>query len=315
MPPVVEARGIVKSYGRLRVLQGLDLTVQRAQVTAIIGPNASGKTTFNKILLGLVRPDGGEITIDGARINGSSAYRANIGYMPQAARFPENLCADDVFRMLADIRGVRADSAGGSTSGPVNGLTSGPANGLTSGPANTLTSGPASGLTSGLVHGLTTGPASGLTSAPAGRAGSRRSSERDEELIETLSLGPVLTTPIRLLSGGMRQRVNAALAFLFRPSLLLLDEPTAGLDPISSSTLKDKILRERAAGRTFILTSHVLSELEELADRITFLLDGVAHFSGTQDELKHQTNQPTLERAIAQLMRQRASLPSREGAP
>ena len=299
MPPVVEARGIVKSYGRLRVLQGLDLTVQRAQVTAIIGPNASGKTTFNKILLGLVRPDGGEITIDGARINGSSAYRANIGYMPQAARFPENLCADDVFRMLADIRGVRADSAGGSTSGPANGLTSGPA----------------SGLTSGLVHGLTSGPASGLTSAPAGRAGSRRSSERDEELIETLSLGPVLTTPIRLLSGGMRQRVNAALAFLFRPSLLLLDEPTAGLDPISSSTLKDKILRERAAGRTFILTSHVLSELEELADRITFLLDGVAHFSGTQDELKHQTNQPTLERAIAQLMRQRASLPSREGAP
>ena len=307
MPPVVEARGIVKSYGRLRVLQGLDLTVQRAQVTAIIGPNASGKTTFNKILLGLVRPDGGEITIDGARINGSSAYRANIGYMPQAARFPENLCADDVFRMLADIRGVRADSAGGSTSGPANGLTSGPSNTLTSGPANTLTS--------GLVHGLTTGPASGLTSVFAGRAGSRRSSERDEELIETLSLGPVLKTPIRLLSGGMRQRVNAALAFLFRPSLLLLDEPTAGLDPISSSTLKDKILRERAAGRTFILTSHVLSELEELADRITFLLDGVAHFSGTQDELKHQTNQPTLERAIAQLMRQRASLPSREGAP
>lgn len=289
----------MKSYGRLRVLQGLDLTVQRAQVTAIIGPNASGKTTFNKILLGLVRPDGGEITIDGARINGSSAYRANIGYMPQAARFPENLCADDVFRMLADIRGVSADSAGGSTSGPAHGLTSGPA----------------SGLTSGLVHGLTTGPASGLTSAPAGRAGSRRSSERDEELIETLSLCPVLKTPIRLLSGGMRQRVNAALAFLFRPSLLLLDEPTAGLDPISSSTLKDKILRERAAGRTFILTSHVLSELEELADRITFLLDGVAHFSGTQDELKHQTNQPTLERAIAQLMRQRASLPAPEGAP
>ena len=299
MPPVVEARGIVKSYGRLRVLQGLDLTVQRAQVTAIIGPNASGKTTFNKILLGLVRPDGGEITIDGARINGSSAYRANIGYMPQAARFPENLCADDVFRMLADIRGVSADSARGPTSGTASGLTSGPANGLTSSPASRLTN----------------GPASGLTSVPARSSFSSRRSERDEELIETLSLGPVLKTPIRILSGGMRQRVNAALAFLFRPSLLLLDEPTAGLDPISSSTLKDKILRERAAGRTFILTSHVLSELEELADRITFLLDGVAHFSGTQDELKHQTNQPTLERAIAQLMRQRASLPSPEGAP
>ena len=274
MPCVVEARGIVKSYGRLRVLQGLDLTVQRAQVTAIIGPNASGKTTFNKILLGLVRPDEGEISIDGARINGASAYRADIGYMPQAARFPENLCADDVFRMLADIRGVRA----------------------------------------GAERGLTRGSA-GRTSDPVTPAVGGRDSERDDELIETLSLGPVLKTPIRLLSGGMRQRVNAALAFLFRPSLLLLDEPTAGLDPISSSTLKDKILRERAAGRTFILTSHVLSELEELADRITFLLDGVAHFSGTQDELKRQTNQPTLERAIAQLMRQRASLPSGAGTP
>lgn len=247
---MVEARGIVKTYGRLRVLQGLDLDVERAQVTAIIGPNASGKTTFNKILLGLVRPDGGEIRVDGHSVNGASAYRADIGYMPQAARFPENLCADDVFRMLADIRGA--------------------------------------------------------------------TSARDVELIETLSLGPVLRTPIRVLSGGMRQRVNAALAFLFRPTLLLLDEPTAGLDPISSSTLKDKILRERAAGRTFIITSHVLSELEELADRITFLLDGVAHFSGTQEELKTRTGQPTIERAIAQLMRQRmrqrASQPAPEGA-
>jgi Cu-processing system ATP-binding protein len=243
---VIEARGIAKSYGSLRVLQGLDLTIERAQVTALIGPNASGKTTFNKILLGLVRPDAGEITIDGQRVNGASSYRAGIGYMPQTARFPENLCANDVFAMLSDIRGAGGD--------------------------------------------------------------------RDEELIERLSLGPVLQTPIRVLSGGMRQRVNAALAFLFRPALLLLDEPTAGLDPISSSTLKDKILRERAAGRTFILTSHVLSELEELADRIVFLLDGVAHFSGTQESLMARTGESTLERAIAQLMRQRASLRSLEDA-
>jgi Cu-processing system ATP-binding protein len=243
---MIEARGITKTYGRLRVLQGLDLDIERGQVTAIIGPNASGKTTFNKIVLGLVRPDAGEIRIDGRLINGTSAYRADIGYMPQAARYPENLCANDVLMMLADIRGA--------------------------------------------------------------------SGERDEELIETFSLGPVLRTPIRVLSGGMRQRVNAALAFLFRPSLLILDEPTAGLDPISSSSLKDKILRDRDAGRTFILTSHVLSELEELADRITFLLDGVAHFSGTQDELMTRTGEPTLERAIASLMRQRATHDVQEGA-
>jgi Cu-processing system ATP-binding protein len=101
----------------------------------------------------------------------------------------------------------------------------------------------------------------------------------------------------------MRQRINAALAFLFRPELLMLDEPTAGLDPISSSALKDKILRERTAGRTFIITSHVLSELEELADNVAFLLDGTVQFHGTPAMLRRETNQPTLERAIAHLMR------------
>ena len=241
MVRVVRARGVTKAYGRLQVLQGLDLDVERGQVTAIIGPNASGKTTFNKILLGLVQADGGEVSIDGKRLDGGSAYRAHIGYMPQAARFPENLTAYDVFRMLADLRGAAAG--------------------------------------------------------------------RDEQLVDEFALGPVLKTPIRVLSGGMRQRVNAALAFLFRPALLLLDEPTAGLDPISSGTLKDKIRREREAGRTFILTSHVMSELEELSDRIAFLLDGRVHFSGTQDELKSLTGQSTLERAIAQLMRQGTSAP------
>lgn len=233
---MVRARGVKKAYGRLQVLQGLDLDVERGQVTAIIGPNASGKTTFNKILLGLVRADAGEVSIGGKRLDGGSAYRAHIGYMPQAARFPENLTAYDVFRMLADLRGAAAG--------------------------------------------------------------------RDEQLVEEFALGPVLKTPIRILSGGMRQRVNAALAFLFRPDLLLLDEPTAGLDPISSGTLKDKIRQEREAGRTFILTSHVLSELEELSDRIAFLLDGRVRFSGTQDELKSLTGEATLERAIANLMRQ-----------
>jgi len=113
-----------------------------------------------------------------------------------------------------------------------------------------------------------------------------------------------MRVPLRNLSGGTRQRINAALAFLFHPELLILDEPTAGLDPISSSALKDKILRERAAGRTFIITSHVLSELEELADRVAFLLDGSVRFEGTPAALRHETGQPTLERAVAFLMRQ-----------
>jgi Cu-processing system ATP-binding protein len=92
------------------------------------------------------------------------------------------------------------------------------------------------------------------------------------------------------------------MAFLVSPDLLLLDEPSAGLDPVSSSILEDRILDERAAGKTFLLTSHVMSELEELADDVAFLLDGQVRFAGPVAELKRQTRQQSLERAIAQMM-------------
>ena len=232
---MISVRGLRKCFGSLQVLAGVDLDVAPGEVTAIVGPNASGKTTLNKIVLGLVRRDAGEICIGGMPINGDAEYRARIGYMPQIARFPENLCGRDLVRMLTDLRGQKT--------------------------------------------------------------------QRDEELIDLLSLGHVLDTPLRVLSGGTRQRINAALAFLFSPDLLILDEPTAGLDPISSSFLKDKVLRERKAGRTIIVTSHVLSELEEIADRVAFLLDGEIRFHGTTEELKLTTGQRTLERAVARLMR------------
>ena len=242
---MITARGVRKSFGKLPVLNGLDLDVRRASITAIVGPNASGKTTFNRIVLGLVRADAGEITFDGKRLNGDAGYRERIGYMPQIARYPENLSGRDVMSLVRDVR-----RDGHSVS--------------------------------------------------------------DTELVELFTLGPILDKPLRLLSGGMRQRINAALAFLFRSDLLILDEPTAGLDPISAGTLKDKMRRERDAGRTLIVTSHVLSELDEVADRIAFLLDGVVRFDGSRDELLRATGEGTLERAVAELMRAGAG---REGAP
>lgn len=234
---MIEARGIRKAFGPIEVLRDVDLDVAPGEVVAIVGPNAAGKTTFNKILLGLVRPDAGDISVDGTRVNGSAAYRARIGYMRQTPRFPENLCAADVFAMLADLRGA--------------------------------------------VH-------------------------RDNELIDSLALGPVLHSPFRHLSGGTRQRINAALAFLFSPDVLVLDEPTASLDPVSSSTLKDKILRERGNGRAFLVTSHVFADLEEIADRVVFLLDGGVRFAGRPADLIAQLGETTLERAAAQLMRAHA---------
>jgi Cu-processing system ATP-binding protein len=126
---------------------------------------------------------------------------------------------------------------------------------------------------------------------------------RDRALIDALELGPMLTQPTRALSGGQRQRLNAAAAFLFVPDLLLLDEPTAGLDPIASGVLKDKIRAVRKEGRAVVITSHILSELEELADRVVFLHEGQVRWSGPLAELLAGTDARTLERAIAQLMR------------
>jgi Cu-processing system ATP-binding protein len=126
----------------------------------------------------------------------------------------------------------------------------------------------------------------------------------DEDLVDRLAIRDQLDKPLGVLSGGTKQKVNAAIAFLFLPELLILDEPTAGLDPLSSSILKDKILALRSAGRTFVLTSHVMSELEELADDVAFLLHGRMLFVGALDELKRTTRQSTLERAVAALMSQ-----------
>lgn len=129
----------------------------------------------------------------------------------------------------------------------------------------------------------------------------------DRTLVDAFGLGVELTKPLRTLSGGTRQKVNAILAFLFSPDLLILDEPTAGLDPVASSVLKDKVLEERGLGRTLVLTSHVINDLEELADDVVFLLDGIVRFAGSVHELKRHTRQLSLERAVAQLMREEAA--------
>lgn len=132
-----------------------------------------------------------------------------------------------------------------------------------------------------------------------------RKSDRgpDSELLEQFDLTPQLEKPLRTLSGGTRQKVNAVMAFMFEPELLILDEPTAGLDPIASGHLKTRIRRERDAGRTFIITSHVLSEVQELADSVAFLLEGTVRFNGTARRLLEETGVERLEEAVAELMR------------
>ena len=124
----------------------------------------------------------------------------------------------------------------------------------------------------------------------------------DHEIIERFRLGDYIDTPLKILSGGTRQRVNAALALYYRPSILVLDEPTAGLDALSSTTLKDTIRARRDEGATVLVTSHIMTELEELCDEVAFLVDGRIGYVGSIDELTERTRQSNLERAIASLM-------------
>jgi Cu-processing system ATP-binding protein len=124
----------------------------------------------------------------------------------------------------------------------------------------------------------------------------------DEELLGWFGETGALDRPLRVLSGGTRQKLNAAIAFLFRPRFLILDEPTAGLDPVASGILKDKIRRVRDAGATVLLSSHLIAELEELAEDLVFLVEGRVRYAGPLAGLKERTGKTGLERAMAVLL-------------
>lgn len=135
----------------------------------------------------------------------------------------------------------------------------------------------------------------------------RKSSDSlDEELINSYHLTAMYDKPLRTLSGGTTQKVSAALAFLFNPKVLILDEPTAGLDPLAAETLKAKILKAKSNGKLVIITSHIMSEVEEMADKIMYLFEGKINFYKTIAELKHETGEEKLGKAIAKIMIQQA---------
>ena len=124
----------------------------------------------------------------------------------------------------------------------------------------------------------------------------------DEELIESLGISNYLNKTMRNLSGGTRQKVSACLAFLFSPDIFILDEPTAGLDPVSSELFKDKIAKERANGKLILITSHVLSDLDGITSHIVYLQDSKLMFYKTVEELKRSTGEEKLNKVIAAIM-------------
>lgn len=125
----------------------------------------------------------------------------------------------------------------------------------------------------------------------------------DEELIDTFGLQNIQSKKMRTLSGGTRQKVSAALAFLFNPEVLILDEPTAGLDPLSTELLKDKIRKEKQKGKLILITSHILSDLDDLVTEVIYMQEGRLRFHKSIGQLKEDTGQTQLSRAIAQVMK------------
>jgi Cu-processing system ATP-binding protein len=125
----------------------------------------------------------------------------------------------------------------------------------------------------------------------------------DTDLLVKFNLASIFDKPMRTLSGGTRQKVSAALAFYFNPSILILDEPTAGLDPLSSEILKEKIMQEKKKNKLILITSHILSDLDELTTHVMYLQEGRMIFLKDIETLRKETGEDKLGKAIAGIMR------------
>lgn len=234
---MIEVNNIEKSFGKLEVLKGVDLKLDQGKVYAFMGPNGSGKTTLLKCILGLVKPDKGNIIVNDQKVNDHWQYRNQIGYMPQIANFPENLKVMELFNMIRNIRKQAVD----------------------------------------ITH-----------------------------LLQYFELENSQDKKLKNLSGGMKQKVNAILTLMFDPKLLILDEPSVGLDPISHIKLKEIIRHEREKGKTIVITTHIINDVEELADEIIFLMDGKIYFQGTPEALRLKQEEESLDKAIARLTNKEA---------
>lgn len=130
----------------------------------------------------------------------------------------------------------------------------------------------------------------------------RSAEQPDEELVNRFGLKEIMHKRMRTLSGGTRQKVSASLAFLFNPDVLILDEPTAGLDPVSSEILKEKIIAEKSKGKLVLITSHILSELDDLVTQVIFMQEGRLCFHKNIASLREETGEEKLSKAIARVM-------------
>jgi ABC-2 type transport system ATP-binding protein len=222
MPAAISTEGLVKTFGRTRALDGLDLTVRTGEVHGFLGPNGAGKTTTIRILLGMTRANSGTARLlDGDPWSDATDLHRRLAYVPGDVTLWPNLSGGEAIDLLGRMRG-------------------------------------------------------GVDK------------KRKAELLERFDLDP--RKKARAYSKGNRQKVALVAAFASDVELLLLDEPTSGLDPLMEEVFRDIVheISDRD-GRTVLLSSHILSEVEALCDRVTIIRAGRAVESGTLSELRHLT--------------------------
>lgn len=222
--------GVWKRYGAVLAVRDATLQAPPGEITAVVGPNASGKTTLMKIVLGLVRPDRGQVLWQGRPLHARSGFQHLLGYMPQSPTFPANLTPGEVVQIVAELRG----------------------------------------------EGL----------------------RRFEELAEEFRLTPFWHRPIGDLSLGTRQKLSAVLALGVRAQVLVLDEPTVGFDPAAAIVFRRQSAARKQEGATVLFVSHLIQEVDSVADRVVFIDEGQIRFSGTRRELEARTGQRSLEEAV-----------------
>jgi ABC-2 type transport system ATP-binding protein len=221
MTEAIAVSGLRKSYGKTVALDGLDLSVAEGEVHGFLGPNGAGKTTTIRILLGLLRADGGTARLlGGDPWREATALHRRLAYVPGDVTLWPNLTGGEVIDLLGRLRGSL-------------------------------------------------------------------DAKRRATLLERFDLDP--TKKARTYSKGNRQKVALISALASDVELLILDEPTAGLDPLMEAAFRECVEEERHGGRTVLLSSHILSEVEALCERVTIIRDGRTAESGTLAELRHLT--------------------------
>ncbi len=233
---VIQCAGLTKTFrdfwmrNRVRAVDALDLAVHRGEVYGLLGPNGSGKSTTIKMILGLLHPTAGRVSVFGKRPEDVNTKRL-IGYLPEESYLYRFLTARETLDFYGRL--FRQDR--------------------------------------------------------------RQRQKRIDMLLEMVGLEAVQRRPVGEYSKGMQRRIGLAQALINDPQLLILDEPTAGLDPIGTRQFKDLILELRRRGKTILLCSHLLADVEDVCDRLSIMFGGRIRIEGTVDELLTRNDMTSIE--------------------